>query len=894
MRIIKKLIIITTIIGTLLFSILVVFGFIYQDEVVDSVTTEINKQLNAEIKVATIDLSFISNFPLASVTLHHVVGFESKNYTSKPDTLFEFEAFSLSFNIIDILNQSYVLNSIEAHEGFLNLEMNRAGEGNFEIFVTDTSNTDKFELDLESVTLVNCAVGFTDFSTTDAYQFYFPKIIAKGAFKEEWINTALYGTVDVQKLSLDGTSYLQNETAHVDLGLTINTETGYFQISRGFLTLREAYDFEVKGKTNSDGFAYTFESKSLNLKEIETLIPKKHIQFIKAYNINGEAAVFMALERTKNASHPAITGRFNVVNGVLTYLQTGERVTVSHAKGTFDLGRLANPTTTTIDIPEFGLSTHEGSASGSFLLRNLKHPKYQVHCKGIANLLEISKLADLGENFKMSGSAEFEVKVSGSVQNMDSILGSDVETMRGKAKVSLKEGAFEIADIPSMSHVNVDLEIDRNKVAFNDLNGNIADSQIKASGVVNNWLGYLLGKSKQLAVHANVTTQKLDVADWAAPKETDKQQDFSFTDKVAFQGSVEIGNFKMDELIISNINTDVVFANQSLHLGNLYCNAFGGEIVANFKMNQWANGFGYSGNLKTKSVKLKRFLVAFKNFDQKVLTDKEINGDFNCNLIYNFTSNKQLEINTESINLDGDVIILNGELIEYKLLYDIPKQIESNRIIKLFVNLDQFEKRLHHIKFDTISNHITIANSVITIPRMDIHSSALTISLQGTHSFTNELDYFMDFNLKQVLSKKKPITSEYGYIQDDGLGNRMIYLHVYTKNGEIEVDLDKLGSSKGLRIQSSEEMKVAKSILKEELGLFKKDTSVVVEEKPEEFNYEVDLGEFSDSIPKDTAVVADSTSTDSTLLKKLLKKKKSKKAKKEDDFEEWDFDDEDY
>ena len=80
MRIIKKLLLYTTIIGAALLSILVVFGFLYQDKIVSSVKTEINKHLNAEIKVDNIELSFITHFPLASVSLKNVTGYESKNF----------------------------------------------------------------------------------------------------------------------------------------------------------------------------------------------------------------------------------------------------------------------------------------------------------------------------------------------------------------------------------------------------------------------------------------------------------------------------------------------------------------------------------------------------------------------------------------------------------------------------------------------------------------------------------------------------------------------------------------------------------------------------------------------------------------------------------------------
>ena len=147
------------------------------------------------------------------------------------------------------------------------------------------------------------------------------------------------------------------------------------------------------------------------------------------------------------------------------------------------------------------------------------------------------------------------------------------------------------------------------------------------------------------------------------------------------------------------------------------------------------------------------------------------------------------------------------------------------------------------------------------------------------------------------MAKKEPIRNDYGYIADDDLGHRMIYLHLYTHNGEIEIDLDKLGTKRQIQRTSNKEINIAKSILKSEMGLFKNDTTVSYKTTSESFDYELDLGAFAldthltekDSLLKHPV---DSLRKDTLHKSKAVKKKKKKK--KEDNFEEWDFDDEDY
>jgi hypothetical protein len=181
---------------------------------------------------------------------------------------------------------------------------------------------------------------------------------------------------------------------------------------------------------------------------------------------------------------------------------------------------------------------------------------------------------------------------------------------------------------------------------------------------------------------------------------------------------------------------------------------------------------------------------------------------------------------------------------------------------------------------------------VVRIPRMVIKSSALNIAVQGTHTFDNEMDYYMNFDLNSVLGKKEPIKDAYGFIEDDEKGNRNMYVHVYTKKGKMVVDVDKFGSKKLINVNDSEEMNVAKSLLKEEFGLFKNDTTVVIPEKEEVFEYDIDLGEFSDStIQKIDSTLLDTIKSDTGVFRKILKKKKKKKK---DNFEEWNVEEEDF
>ena len=901
MRTIKKLLIYSTIIGATIAAIMVVFGFIYQDKIISSVQTELNKHLNAEIKVKTIELSFISNFPHATVALKNVIGFESKNYSPHPDTLFVFNDFELSFNVLEIINGNYSLNEINAQNGFANLEVGKNGEQNFLIFMSESESSSSFSLNLKKVKLTNVEVGYKDYRETDGYRVFFKNTIAKGSFSETIINTSLYGGVVIKQLELENTPYLTNEKAKVDIGLEINLETGSFQISRGYLTLRENYKFEVKGNTNAKMFQYTFDARNLKIKHARSLVPKKHLDVLKDYDIDGKLNMFVKVKRLVNEKYPSISGNFDISNGNFLYEITGQSVAIKTINGSFDLGKYAAAKSAKVNVSDFSLVTKEANAIGSFYLSNFKSPHYKIKTNGKADLNEISKLVDLGAHFQMQGLADFNLDIEGRINKIESITSNDIKSIHGKGNINLKEAAFNIKGLPEISKVSSKIAVNQNEVLFTDFSALVAGSSTEGNVKLNHWLDYVLKKSKRLDITGNVSTVKFDVANWLTKtpgeRKKIKVEEHILPAYLSFVGKVEIGVFKNDKTILNNVAAEINYMPQRLKVTNARFDGVKGKVLINAKLNEWTNGLEFKGDANIQKVDLALLLKTYDNFGLTTITSDQIKGDFYADLEFQFTANSSFDVNPSSVTVNGDLMLLNGEIIENKLLYNIPKEIESNKIIDLFVNLDLFEKRLHHIKFDTISNHLIVKNKVVTIPRMAIKSTALNIGVKGTHSFDNDMDYYLNFNLNSVLGKKEPIKNEYGFIADDETGNRNMYLHLYTKKGEVVVDVDKFGSKKLIDLSDVEEVSVAKSILKEEFGMFEKDTSIVVEEKEEVFEYDVDLGEFSEEESKSIKPEKEQSSMpDAGIIDKTKNaiKAKKKNKKKEADFEEWNFDDDDF
>ena len=134
--------------------------------------------------------------------------------------------------------------------------------------------------------------------------------------------------------------------------------------------------------------------------------------------------------------------------------------------------------------------------------------------------------------------------------------------------------------------------------------------------------------------------------------------------------------------------------------------------------------------------------------------------------------------------------------------------------------------------------------------------------------------------------------SEFGAIEDDGLGRVFIYLIIEGTEHGTDVRYDRRGAMQNVRDQFREEKQVLKEILNEEFGFFKKDSTIKAgkeDEKAPKFSLEWDEDSESetqaDSIKRDnksdkerfTIVWDDEEEPDSIVVEEKKRRRKKKK-----------------
>ena len=108
---------------------------------------------------------------------------------------------------------------------------------------------------------------------------------------------------------------------------------------------------------------------------------------------------------------------------------------------------------------------------------------------------------------------------------------------------------------------------------------------------------------------------------------------------------------------------------------------------------------------------------------------------------------------------------------------------------------------------------------------MEVKSSAADLTVNGKNSFDNIYEYHVKILLSEFLSKKrkknKSPVSEFGVVEDDGLGRSSLLLKIMGKGDDLKVGYDLKAASSEIKNRIKSERQTLKTILNQEYGWYK-------------------------------------------------------------------------
>jgi len=366
----------------------------------------------------------------------------------------------------------------------------------------------------------------------------------------------------------------------------------------------------------------------------------------------------------------------------------------------------------------------------------------------------------------------------------------------------------------------------------NDFKGKISKSDFQLKGFFRNIVGFLMEDKQDITIEASLKSSLIDLNEILASDENNSSKTSSyklnFSDRVNANLSTEVEQIIFRKFDATNVKGLINLRNKKMSLDPLSFSTFNGTVSASGVID---------GSDSTKliitsfsdinKINVTKMFYAFENFGQQSVTDKNIKGTANAKIQFAAVVSPQLQIDMDKLYAAADINIDNGELIN----------VEAMKSLSKFIEL----KDLENIKFSTLKNQIEVKKQNVIIPKMEIKSTALNVYLSGVHSFKNEINYKIKLSLNELLAKKakkaKKENEEFGQVADDGLGRTNIFLSMTGTVDNPKIKYDSKSAIQSVKEDLKVEKQNLKSILKEEFGWYKNDSTVNSKsKKPEEEN----------------------------------------------------------
>ncbi len=770
---------------------------------------QLNAQLDAKITINNIDITLFKQFPKVSLDMHLV---RVTDPTQPEKYLLQAEHVYIGFNFYDIIRKQYNIKLIAIDSAQLNLYTNIDGKSNYNIFKQDTSTTanKSFLLSLKEVILNQVNVVYINKTNKQYYDLRLQNMLLSGDFSNTGESINCKGLVFARMVKSDHFMLAKNKLLTLDLMLAINNQTETYSFTKGFIDL-DMLQLNLEGNITNKPKSVLFDVKvgarKLDIPSLLSLLPGS-INIPTDLQSEGEL-YFNGLIKgeASETNSPQISLTFGVTNGKL---KKGDGLSIDQIKfsGEFGNGALQNAKHSFVKLNGLQFTINQGKVMGNLFITDFTNPEMKLHLKGNARAQDILAFVKNGAIKKAEGNINFDIDFEGLLAHINSI-----NWLKNKASGTI-----------DLDLNNIEFDNDKNRtetfkalftvngkdVEINRLDAKINQSDVKVTGVLHNLIPYLLINGEKLEAQINYQSNYIDInnfASFGAASNDTIQTGFSLPDNITISANVGAGKLIYNLFTAQNVSAKVFWRGKVISLEDFAAQTMEGDIKLDGQIENAPDGrFLITASSNLKGINITRLFKECNDFGQQEITQKHLNGKLSgeINFVGVWSSNFTCDLN--KLYVLSKIKVSNGELVNYEPLNALGKYIDVND--------------LRNLKFADLDNTIEIKNKTIFIPQFDVKNNALNITLSGTHSFANVVDYRMKIKLGELLkNKRKKLGNEFN--EEEATADRGVNLYMSMKGpiDNVSITYDKLGTKQKITQELKQEKQNIKEILKKELGI---------------------------------------------------------------------------
>lgn len=849
--------------------------YIFRDKICELVIKEVNKELKEPIKISNVDLVFWGTFPNLSIDLKNVQINDAFSKSHQKDTLLFASNIRLQFNPIDLWNENYKIKHLSISPGKLSLKINNKGEGNYDILKPSKAKGNKpFNLDLSDVSVEGLLLDYSNESTHQHYNTSIKTAHFSGKFNDDKFTMHTDCKLFVTQAKSSELVLLANKNVAFGIDLLIDNKKGTIKLPKAELNI-EGLPFLANGSITTDSINFRMQSKDILLTELVNNIAIDGDKNIAKFDGKGEIYFDLNVNGVNsNSASALITCDFGIKNGELT--EPSNNLAASDITFSGKYSNDGGGEGEFLKLERVNFKTAGGPFSGDLIVKEFSNPLYSGSAKGNIDLqvlqavLKISSLDKLFGRLKID--ANFLIRQGGE---------------KSQPEVKKCEGSIELSDVNLkfkkdnrlFEKINGLISLAGNSTSLEGVRLKIAQSDLQINGTLTNLVAYLKS-SESLNVKADIKSNAVNISDLGSTTKAEKiiaSRFFVLPNNINGDLNLAIGKLSYENHSFNNLRGTMNIKGRTITFPEISCVNAEASIYGAVEVKESSPEiFNVKASISSQDLKFKPLFKEWNNFQQSILTDENLSGRAEASLEFEAPFDLKSGIVFNSIQSKLAIKVFNGHLKNVESFKDIIASLrtKAGRLVIGDNNINEFEKKLNDLSFETLENTIIINKGIVQLPKMKIISSAMEMDVSGTHTFENIIDYRFAFRLRDIKQQNK--FTEFGEIIDDETSFR-VFMRMH---GSIDVPIiewDKTAKLEQTKLNIQEAKQDAKSILKAEFGLFRND-SMVKSYVPKELPKEDIKINFNPKIKKESppstspAILKDEKSKKDPKIKKNLEK----------------------
>ncbi len=718
-----------------------IYFYYHQEKLIQPVVNQINKQLVVEVDVGDIHLSF-REFPLVSVAFTNV--YIPEAVTGSSDTLISVEKAYLNFRPWDLWRDDIQVYGVSLDNGIVNLRAFADGSNNWS-FWKPTDDTSSVNIALNEVLARDVLFRYSDGDVLVVDQVDFIKL--NGNFSDREFRIKGKGDVEHRKLTVSDFSYNRSVAVKADFSVQKVGDDIVIE-SKQFLLENEPLHFQVS-IMNKETDVY-IAGDNLNAQSVKGLMPDAYRDALDWFDLDGRLDMAFSTHIPDVGASERLLD-FALKDGGLDIRDRALRITDVQTNGTLQFGKDVRTQNGALDVEAFNGNIDGGSFNLTMGLEDFDRPLIELQADAKISLEKLFVLAGIDTLNNVGGKASFDLHFQNRFQSLNAITTRDFVTAQSAGSLQITDGSFQFkhSDLP-YSNLNASCSLEKNDLRFDTLTIAAGKSDITFVGRLNNLLPFLLVPNELLVLEANAYSRYLLLDEFlAAQGQSDDPYVLRFPERVVAKLNMELNEFHFDSFSAKETEGTCILSPSGFQAKLKNVKTLNGSInYANLFIDGKEKPYKMQVIAKGEDINMNAMFDAFHNFGQDVITSRELHGTLSAdvNLLAVLTPNLNIPLN--SITADATLQLDNGRLVHF----------EPMEALSRFARLEE----LRDVRFNTLSNTLSINNGVIYIPAMDIRSNVLDIEFEGTHTFDNDIDYVVRMDLREALfAERKRKKSEF-------------------------------------------------------------------------------------------------------------------------------------